>query len=85
MSLGIYGDGGSMRGSGIYSESYSGWFYCSMCDKEFELDGSTDDWGNTAFAECPKCMTQLEKDIADERRGFDEDSAYDSWAESQLD
>jgi hypothetical protein len=36
---------GSMRGSGIYQEDYTGTFYCSACDDEYSLDGTTDDWG----------------------------------------
>lgn len=63
MSLGIYGDGGSMMGSGIYQEDYSGIFYCADCDDEYELDGQTDDWGHQAFAECPDCQKQLEVDL----------------------
>jgi hypothetical protein len=54
---------GSMRGSGIYSDDYSGTFECSECEEEFELDGSTDDWGYIAYAECPKCKNQLEKEL----------------------
>lgn len=63
MSLGAYGDGGSMMGSGIYSEDYTGDFYCSECDKEFELDGATDDYGYNATAECPDCGKILEKEL----------------------
>jgi hypothetical protein len=54
---------GSMRGSGIYAEDWSGIFYCSDCDDEYELDGQTDDWGYQAFAECPDCQKQLEIDL----------------------
>ena len=75
---------GSMRGSGIYAEDWTGTFYCSECEDEFELDGTTDDWGHNAFADCPKCGTQLEVELpsADER---DEDADYDAWRDSQLD
>ena len=51
MSLGIYGDGGSMRGSGIYAEDYTGIFFCDNCEDEYERDGQTDDWGTNASAE----------------------------------
>lgn len=85
MSLGIYGDGGTMVGSGIYSEDYSGVFYCSECDSEYDLDGSTDDSGNTAYAECPSCKAVLDKDVAEEIRARDEDYAYERMRESQLD
>lgn len=83
MSLGIYGDGGSMKGSGIDSVDYTGVFFCSNCDDEFECEGSTDDWQTTAYATCPKCETGLEKDI--DTAGQDDDYAYDSWRDSQLD
>lgn len=67
---------GSMRGSGIYSEDYTGDFYCSECEEEFELDGSTDDWGNTAYAECPKCQSELEKELPSK-----EELERDYWAD----
>jgi hypothetical protein len=63
MSLGIYGDGGSMMGSGIYQEDYSGIFYCADCDDEYTLDGTTDDYGYNATAECPDCGKELEKEL----------------------
>ena len=63
MSLGIYGDGGSMRGSGIYAEDYTGTFYCSECDDEYSLDGQTDDYGYNASAECPDCGATLEVEL----------------------
>lgn len=84
MSLGIYGDGGSMRGSGIYAEDYTGYFYCSDCEDEFELDGQTDDWGSYAYADCPKCGKGLELELPD-RDGRDEDADYDAWRDSQMD
>lgn len=81
MSLGIYGDGGSMRGSGIDQEDYSGIFYCDDCEDEYLLDGTTDDYGYNASAECPDCKRILEKDILSERNGYDEDLAYDTMRE----
>ena len=54
---------GSMRGSGIYQTDYTGHFYCSHCDEEYELDGTTDDWGHNASAECPDCGDTLEKEL----------------------
>jgi transcription elongation factor Elf1 len=84
MSLGAYGDGGSMRGSGIYAEDWSGTFYCSDCEDEYSLDGQTDDYGYYASAECPDCGKTLEVELpsSDER---DEDADYDAWRDSQLD
>ena len=76
MSLGAYGDGGSMRGSGIYAEDYSGIFYCSECDDEYELDGQTDDWGTAASAECPDCGATLEIELPSR-----EELAEDYWAD----
>ena len=84
MSLGIYGDGGSMMGSGIYQEDYSGIFYCADCDDEYTLDGTTDDYGYNATAECPDCGKGLEVELPD-RNERDEDADYDAWQESQLD
>jgi len=55
---------GSMYGSGIYSSSYSGNFTCSACEKDFDdLEGQTDDWGLMAYADCPDCGAELEKEI----------------------
>jgi DNA-directed RNA polymerase subunit RPC12/RpoP len=82
MSLGIYGDGRSMMGSGIYAEDYSGLFYCSDCDKEFQIDATTDDYGYNAYAECPDCNRVLDKDISSEG-GLDDDSAYDAWRDGR--
>lgn len=75
---------GSMRGSGIYSEDYTGIFYCSNCEDEYTLDGQTDDFGDKAYADCPDCGSSIEKDLSDEG-GVDEDAMYDNWKESQLD
>lgn len=76
MSLGAYGDGGSMKGSGIDAEDYTGDFYCSECDKEFELDGMTDDYGYNATAECPDCGKILEKELPTR-----EEAEADYWAD----
>lgn len=73
-----------MRGSGIYAEDYTGYFYCSDCEDEFELDGQTDDWGSYAYADCPKCGKGLELELPD-RDGRDEDADYDAWRDSQMD
>lgn len=67
---------GSMRGSGIYAMDYTGIFYCSNCDKEFELEGSTDDWGYNAYAECPECEKVLDKELPTR-----EELADDYWAD----
>ena len=67
---------GSMRGSGIYAEDWSGVFYCSDCDDEYSLDGQTDDWGHQAFADCPDCGKQLEVDLPTR-----EEMEADYWAD----
>jgi predicted RNA-binding Zn-ribbon protein involved in translation (DUF1610 family) len=74
---------GSMRGSGIYAEDYSGVFYCDNCEDEYLLDGQTDDWGHNASAECPDCGAILELEIPsrDER---DEDADYEAYRDSQM-
>jgi DNA-directed RNA polymerase subunit RPC12/RpoP len=74
--LGSWGDGGSMNGSGINSGDYSGWFYCSPCDEEFELDGSTDDSHIYAYAECPKCKGEVSKELPSK-----EELERDYWAD----
>jgi len=75
---------GSMRGSGIFSEDYSGVFFCPSCEDEYSLDGQTDDFGVEAFAECPDCGEPLSKEISDER-GVDEDAEYEAQMEAQMD
>lgn len=52
-----------MRGSGIYENDYTDWFFCSHCDEEMELDGKSDDYGVVATAECPKCLSTLEVEM----------------------
>lgn len=54
-----------MRGSGIYSADYTGVFFCSTCETDVETEGSTDDWQTTAYADCPNCGEELEKELAD--------------------
>lgn len=76
MSLGAYGDGGSMRGSGINSGDYYATFACSECDKEFDLYGQTDDWGSVAYAECPDCGRELEVEVPSK-----EDLEKEYWAD----
>lgn len=56
-------NGVSMRGSGIDGVDYSGVFFCSTCEVEYELDGATDDYKIIAYAECPKCKTVLEVEV----------------------
>jgi DNA-directed RNA polymerase subunit RPC12/RpoP len=72
-----------MKGSGIYSEDYTGIFNCATCEKDFEIDGQTDDWKHTAYADCPECGAELEVDLTTDER--DDDFDYDAWRESQLD
>lgn len=75
----------SMRGSGIYAEDYTGIFYCSTCQDEFEIDGTTDDYGMIAYATCPKCGNTIEKDVSDELGQPDPDAMYEAYKESLLD
>ena len=63
-------------GSGIYSEDYSGTFYCSECDEEFELDGSTNDWKTIAYSDCPKCKGEVSKELPSK-----EELLADYWAD----
>jgi transcription elongation factor Elf1 len=66
---------GSMMGSGIYSQSWTGTIHCPTCEEDVEVEGQTDDWGNRVFADCPKCEEDLEKDITPDW----EDEKYDAW------
>ena len=87
MSLGIYGDGGSMRGSGIYSQDVSyDEFDCDNCGKTNpEGDTSTDDWGNYII-ECEFCgSTYRESSLDEDYSSSKEDADYDAWRDSQLD
>ena len=72
-----------MRGSGIYSETYTGTFTCSECEKDYELDGDTNDWGTVAYADCPDCGSELELDIDTE---YDQqaEQADNNWKERNL-
>lgn len=55
---------GSMKGSGIYVQDWTGTIECDYCEQEFEeVEGQTDDWGNFAYADCPKCGRQVETQI----------------------
>ncbi len=87
MSLGMYGDGGSMRGSGIYSQEVSyDEFDCYNCDKRNqEGEVSTDDWGRYII-ECEFCSaTYLESSLDEDRASDREDADYDAWRASQFD
>jgi outer membrane protein assembly factor BamB len=46
------------------------------CENEYELDGSTDDYGIVAYAECPKCKTVLELEVPSK-----EEVRADYWAD----
>jgi transcription elongation factor Elf1 len=70
------------NGSGIDSEDYSGIFYCSACEDEFELDGVTNDSHSMAYATCPDCGKELDTEI--ERDEPDPDAVYEAWRDSQL-
>lgn len=67
-----------MIGSGIYAKDYSGWFDCHQCEEEVEAEGTTDDSQTTAYAKCPKCEYDMEKDIGDEH---EYDLADEYWKE----
>lgn len=71
---------GSMVGSGIYVADITTDFECGKCEKEFELDGYTNDQQTEANAECPDCGAVLTKEISTEQ-GTDE--AYEAWCDSQ--
>ncbi len=73
-----------MKGSGIFSEDYTGVFYCASCEDEYTLDGVTDDWGTTVYATCVECGSELEKDIS-EQVALDDDTAYEAYKDSLLD
>lgn len=73
-----------MRGSGIYAEDWSGEMDCDTCEKTFEVDGQTNDWGDTAYATCPECGGELSKDISEDNEP-DPDAMYEAWRDSQLD
>ena len=62
---------GSMKGSGIYSQTYSGTFNCETCEADFECDGETNDWQTMAFATCPKCEADLEKELPEQDEDWD--------------
>lgn len=72
---------GSMNGSGIYAEDYSGTFYCSECDVEHELDGTTNDSQSYAYAFCPVCGKDLEVELPS--RDDYEDDYYQDYREGK--
>jgi hypothetical protein len=74
---------GSMMGSGIYSDNWSGFMFCDDCEEDVAVEGQTNDWKTQAYADCPKCGADLEKEIDLNER--DEDADYDAWRDSQLD
>lgn len=63
---------GSMRGSGIYSSDVTLNATCPNedCDFQDDLEMATNDWGNTAYGDCPKCDTEISIEIDDDY--FDE-------------
>lgn len=52
-----------MMGSGIYAENWSGTMFCDQCQSDVDVEGQTNDWKTQAYADCPKCGTELEKQI----------------------
>lgn len=75
MTYGNYPEG-SMRGSGIDCVDYTGFFVCSHCEEEYELDGITNDEQTYAYASCPDCNRELEVEVPSR-----EDLADDYWAD----
>jgi transcription elongation factor Elf1 len=69
---------GYWNGSGINKQDYSGEFYCYECDKDYELDGTTDDSGLVAYADCHKCGKQLTKELPTKKEA---EESY--WADYQ--
>lgn len=67
---------GSMMGSGIYAKDWSGEMDCLACEKTFEVEGETNDWQTMAFAECPQCSGDLEKEISRDENDYDD--TYDN-------
>jgi Zn finger protein HypA/HybF involved in hydrogenase expression len=55
-----YYPAGSMKGSGIDSEDWTGVIYCEACKQDQTVDAVTNDWHTKAFATCPKCEADLE-------------------------
>jgi len=81
MNLGIYGDGGSMRGSGIGSLEIEREFTCRSCSWEGSVIGSTDDSQNLLYAECPNCKDEMTIDLAMENDPMYAEPDYDSWVD----
>ena len=82
MSLGIYGDGGSMKGSGIDSFEFDyGTFTCENDECGFEnVDAVAygDDWGAWSVA-CEKCETVYTTG----ERGSSADNDDDDWRDEE--
>lgn len=79
MNLGMYGDGGSMVGSGINSVEMEREFSCRSCGWEGEAVGSTDDWGTILYSVCPNCKDEMTIDLGAEKDDAEPD--YDSWVD----
>jgi Zn finger protein HypA/HybF involved in hydrogenase expression len=56
-----------IQGSGIGQVQIEREFNCRDCDWEGELVGSTDDYQDTLYAECPNCREELTIDLDAER------------------
>ena len=81
MNLGIYGDGGSMKGSGIDSLEMAREFTCKGCGWEGEADGYSDDYQVTLYAECQNCKEIMEYDLEAERDPMNAEPDFDSWVD----
>lgn len=79
MSLGVYGDGGSMKGSGIDSIEMEREFTCRSCKWEGEALGYSDDWAVVLYAECPNCKDEMTYDLEAERVSADWDKEPEDW------
>lgn len=87
MSLGAYGDGRSMKGSGIYREDVSyDEFTCEYeeCGKHNEAgDTSADDWGDYDI-NCQFCgNTYMSGNLREDAESAAADAAYDDWKHSR--
>lgn len=78
MNLGIYGDGGSMIGSGINQQEIEREFICRACKWEGEVVGYTDDYGSMLTAECPNCKDEMTIDLELENDPMYAEPDYDS-------
>jgi transcription initiation factor IIE alpha subunit len=74
-------DGRSMMGSGIYSQTLSRSLDCNTCQESYDLDTTTDDWGNYEF-NCSVCGDLLDSgNLNDDREEARQEALADAWRE----